>query len=141
MTVNAANTIVVLDDPISSFDSNFYYNAISYIREKTLNVGQTFIFTHKFALLKDFSMMFKERITALRRLMKEKNIDILIDDVQSSTVIVLENKIKSELNGRHSTDSILNQKNIKLRLCFIFLHCRALQNPWGTNLWGTSMGD
>lgn len=60
MTVNAANTIVVLDDPISSFDSNFYYNAISYIREKTLNVGQTFIFTHKFALLKDFSMMFKE---------------------------------------------------------------------------------
>ena len=60
MTVNAANTIVVLDDPISSFDSNFYYNAISYIREKTLNVGQTFIFTHKFSLLKDFSMMFKE---------------------------------------------------------------------------------
>ena len=61
MNVNAANTIVVLDDPISSFDSNFYYNAISYIREKTLHVGQTFIFTHKFALLKDFSMMFKER--------------------------------------------------------------------------------
>lgn len=60
MNVNAANTIVVLDDPISSFDSNFYYNAISYIREKTLNVGQTFIFTHKFALLKDFSMMFKD---------------------------------------------------------------------------------
>ena len=59
MNVNASNTIIVLDDPISSFDSNFYYNAISYIREKTLNVGQTFIFTHKFALLKDFSMMFK----------------------------------------------------------------------------------
>ena len=58
--VDAANTIVILDDPISSFDSNFYYNVISYIREKTLNVGQTFIFTHKFALLKDFSMMFKE---------------------------------------------------------------------------------
>lgn len=59
--VNAQDTIVVLDDPISSFDSNFYYNAISYIREKTLHVGQTFIFTHKFALLKDFSMMFKEQ--------------------------------------------------------------------------------
>lgn len=58
--VNISNTIVVLDDPISSFDSNFYYNAISYIREKTLQAGQTFIFTHKFALLKDFSMMFKE---------------------------------------------------------------------------------
>lgn len=54
MNANPSNTIVVLDDPISSFDSNFYYNAISYIREKTLQVGQTFIFTHKFSLLKIF---------------------------------------------------------------------------------------
>ena len=41
--------------------------------------------------------------------LEDYGIDILIDDVQSSTVIVIENKIKSELNGRHSTDSILNQ--------------------------------
>lgn len=53
------NTIVVLDDPISSFDTNFYYNAISYIRDKTSNIGQVFIFTHKFSLLKDYSMMYK----------------------------------------------------------------------------------
>lgn len=57
---DAANTIIVLDDPISSFDTNFYYNAIGYIREKVQQVGQVFIFTHKFSLLKDFSMMFKE---------------------------------------------------------------------------------
>ena len=56
---DAQNTIVILDDPISSFDSNFYYNAISYIREKTSQVGQTFIFTHKFSLLKDYSLMYK----------------------------------------------------------------------------------
>lgn len=48
-------------------------------------------------------------VTIKRIAREEKNIDILIDDVQSSTVIVIENKIKSELNGRHSTDSILNQ--------------------------------
>lgn len=53
------NTIVVLDDPISSFDSNFYYNAISYIRDKTSSVGQTFIFTHKFSLYKDYSLMYR----------------------------------------------------------------------------------
>lgn len=52
------NTIIVLDDPISSFDSNFYYNAISYIREKTEQVGQIFIFTHKFSLFKDYSLMY-----------------------------------------------------------------------------------
>lgn len=59
VNADAQNTIVILDDPISSFDSNFYYNAISYIREKTSQVGQTFIFTHKFSLLKDYSLMYK----------------------------------------------------------------------------------
>jgi len=53
------NTIVVLDDPISSFDSNFYYNAISYIRDMTNRAGQVFVFTHKFSLLKDYSLMYK----------------------------------------------------------------------------------
>ena len=53
------NTIIILDDPISSFDSNFYYNAISYIREKTDSVGQAFIFTHKFSLYKDYSLMYR----------------------------------------------------------------------------------
>ena len=52
------NTIVVLDDPISSFDSNFYYNAISYISEKTKEAGQLFIFTHKFSVFKDFTLMY-----------------------------------------------------------------------------------
>ena len=59
VNADAQNAIVILDDPISSFDSNFYYNAISYIREKTSQVGQTFIFTHKFSLLKDYSLMYK----------------------------------------------------------------------------------
>lgn len=54
------NTIIVLDDPISSFDSNFYYNAISYIKEKSDLAGQTFVFTHKFSLYKDYSLMFKD---------------------------------------------------------------------------------
>lgn len=53
------NTIIILDDPISSFDSNFYYNAISYIRDKTNTVGQTFVFTHKFSLYKDYSLMYR----------------------------------------------------------------------------------
>ena len=60
MNVNESDTIIVLDDPISSFDANFYYNAISYIKAKTADVGQMFVFTHKFSLVKDFTMMFKE---------------------------------------------------------------------------------
>lgn len=63
VSVDTKNTIIVLDDPISSFDSGFYYNAISYIREKTSQVGQTFIFTHKFSLMKDYSLMYKGKGT------------------------------------------------------------------------------
>ncbi len=63
VSADAKNTIIVLDDPISSFDSGFYYNAISYIREKTSHVGQTFIFTHKFSLMKDYSLMYKGKNT------------------------------------------------------------------------------
>ena len=50
--------LVVLDDPISSFDSNFYYNAMSYIREKSSNIGQIFVFTHKFSLFNDYGRMY-----------------------------------------------------------------------------------
>ncbi|WP_147539362.1 AAA family ATPase [Anaerotruncus rubiinfantis] len=52
------NTIVILDDPVSSFDSNFYYSAAAYIRDKLQSIGQAFILTHKFTLYKDFSRMF-----------------------------------------------------------------------------------
>ena len=51
------NTIVVLDDPISSFDSNFYYHAVSFIRNGLEGVGQAFVFTHKFSLYKDLCRM------------------------------------------------------------------------------------
>jgi len=88
---DAQNTIVILDDPISSFDSNFYYNAISYIREKTSQVGQTFIFTHKFSLLKDYSLMYKgntNRYTMQR--------------IQDSPQLVNEDKLISQYHDEYA---------------------------------------
>ena len=76
--VDIKNTIVVLDDPISSFDSNFYYNAISYIRDKTVNAGQVFVCTHKFSLLKDYSLMYKGETN--KYLIKRKNDSPLLQD-------------------------------------------------------------
>ena len=76
---DAQNTIIVLDDPISSFDSNFYYNAIGYIREKSQQVGQVFVFTHKFALLKDFSMMFGDHQTNQYIIQRAHNSPVLVN--------------------------------------------------------------
>lgn len=58
--VSKDNCIIILDDPVSSFDSNYYYSAAAYIRDKLQSVGQAFIFTHKFSLYKDFSRMLSE---------------------------------------------------------------------------------
>ena len=59
INIDKKDTIVVLDDPISSFDSNYYYYALAYIRNKMLNVGQSLIFTHKFSFYKDLCLSFK----------------------------------------------------------------------------------
>lgn len=43
------NGIVVIDDPVSSLDANALYLAYGYIRKRTKDAGQLFIFTHNFS--------------------------------------------------------------------------------------------
>jgi len=47
---DAKNGIVVIDDPVSSFDSQYIYGAFGFIKEKIkeINPKQVFIFTHNF---------------------------------------------------------------------------------------------
>ncbi len=47
-----ANTIVVLDDPVSSLDSNALYLAFGFIRDRASEVGQLIILTHNFTLFR-----------------------------------------------------------------------------------------
>ncbi|MCY4673226.1 MAG: AAA family ATPase, partial [Bacteroidetes bacterium] len=44
--------IVVLDDPVSSLDSNALYLAFGYIKERTKNASQLFVLTHNFAFFR-----------------------------------------------------------------------------------------
>lgn len=43
---------VVLDDPVSSLDTNALYLAFGFIRERTKDAGQLFIFTHNFTFFR-----------------------------------------------------------------------------------------
>ena len=47
---DAQNGIIIIDDPVSSFDSQYLYGAFGFIKEKIkeLNPQQVFIFTHHF---------------------------------------------------------------------------------------------
>lgn len=44
--------VVVLDDPVSSLDANALYLAFGFIRERTMDAGQLFIFTHNFSFFR-----------------------------------------------------------------------------------------
>jgi wobble nucleotide-excising tRNase len=46
------NGVVVLDDPVSSLDGNALYLAFGFIRERTKDADQLFIFTHNFTFFR-----------------------------------------------------------------------------------------
>lgn len=45
-------TVIVVDDPISSFDSNNLFHAYSYLREHCKEAGQLMVLTHNFSFYK-----------------------------------------------------------------------------------------
>lgn len=49
---NKRNGIVVIDDPIFSLDANSRFQAFSFMKNATKEVGQLFIFTHNFDFMK-----------------------------------------------------------------------------------------
>jgi wobble nucleotide-excising tRNase len=54
-------SIVVIDDPISSFDSNHLFNAYSFIRNICNEVEQLFVMTHNFAFFRLVRDWIKEK--------------------------------------------------------------------------------
>lgn len=53
------NGIVVLDDPVSSLDSNALHIAAGYIRTRTRDAGQLFILTHNFGFFREMKNWFR----------------------------------------------------------------------------------
>ena len=67
------NGIVVIDDPISSLDSNSIYSAFSFMKNKTNEAGQLFVMTHNFIFFKEVRRWFcsKEQKKSLYMLRAE----------------------------------------------------------------------
>jgi len=107
---NAQNGIIVIDDPVSSFDSQYLYGAFGVIKEKVkeLNPQQVFIFTHHFLFFR-----------LVRNWMKYErdNVSFYI--------------IKSRINngGRYSTvekiDKLLEKNNSEYTYLFKLVYNRA----------------
>jgi wobble nucleotide-excising tRNase len=50
--------IVIVDDPVSSLDSNALFSASAYLKERTKEAGQLFVLTHNFALFREVKHWF-----------------------------------------------------------------------------------
>lgn len=69
-TFDMTSGIVVIDDPVSSLDANALFSAFGYMKERTKQCGQLFIFTHSFP----FFRLAKNWIHHLPN-QKKKNVD------------------------------------------------------------------
>jgi wobble nucleotide-excising tRNase len=57
-TFDMENGIVVIDDPVSSLDANALFSAFGYMKERTKQAGQLFIFTHSFPFFRNVKNWF-----------------------------------------------------------------------------------
>lgn len=103
-----SNSVIFIDDPVSSLDSNHTFKVYGFLSEKAVNAGQVFITTHNF----DFFNLLKDLIksdpdnTPNRKIKKDKENYYLIKKIKqnSETSSVIENipevlrKFKSEYN-------------------------------------------
>jgi wobble nucleotide-excising tRNase len=48
-----SHSVIVVDDPISSLDSNSLYNAFSFLKNRTESAQQLFVFTHNYSFFKE----------------------------------------------------------------------------------------
>lgn len=51
-TFDLKNGLVVIDDPVSSLDDNALFSAFGYMKDRTKDAGQLFIFTHSFSFFR-----------------------------------------------------------------------------------------
>lgn len=117
--------IIFIDDPISSFDSNFIYNSFSLISTHFKDAGQLFISTHNFQffnLLKEWFINKNKNIEKNNKKQKRNNqsekplpcefymVENFIEsDIRKAKIIELDKTLKKYKSEYHFLFSLLNK--------------------------------
>jgi len=72
---NLQESIVVIDDPISSLDENAIFHAFGFMKECVKNAGQVFILTHSFSFFRQVKNWFSYEKSANFYMLKTKDIN------------------------------------------------------------------
>lgn len=109
------DTIVVVDDPVSSFDSNHLFHAYSFLRSNSDKAKQLFVLTHNFTYFKLIRDWFEGVNRNRRRMTPPKEPNANFYTIEASTTI-----------PRHSTfkdaDASLVNYNSEYHYIFSRLH-------------------
>lgn len=88
------NTIVVVDDPVSSFDSNHLFHAYSFLRSNCDKANQLFVFTHNFTYFKLIRDWFEGVNRNRRRKNPAKDPNAFFYTIETSTVVPRQSTFK-----------------------------------------------
>lgn len=142
---NLLDSVVVLDDPVSSLDANALYCAFGFIRERTQRAGQLFILTHNFPFFRQVRNWFmhtrqQEHLYMLEctyngadRKSQLRRLDLLLRDYDSEYHYLFARVYRAE---NSPTEKLLEENyilpNIARRLLETFL---AFKYPGKESMW------
>lgn len=100
--------IVVVDDPVSSLDSNFLYCAFGFMKNRLKDVGQLFVLTHNFlffrAVRRWFGKIAKNKQDLVRYYMLEVTTE---NDVRESRIVQLDPLLRNFESEYHYLFSLV----------------------------------
>jgi wobble nucleotide-excising tRNase len=108
-------TVVVVDDPVSSFDSNHLFHAYSFLRSNCDTAKQLFVFTHNFTYFKLIRDWFEGINRNRRRKNPPKDPNAFFYTIEASTTIPRNSTYKD-------ADSSLVNYNSEYHYIFSRLH-------------------
>ncbi len=104
------DTVVVIDDPLSSFDSNNVHNAYSYLIKHCTDSKQLFVLTHNFMffrLLRDYYQKRNENVEKKNKKAREKNeldkIKELVTNIYAIQAFSVGEKRQSKIDNADET--------------------------------------
>ena len=112
--------IIVIDDPISSFDSNFIYHCFSLINNHFNEVGQLFISTHNFQLFNLVKDWFLNKNNHTRRDNKEAELTGKAEKPIPCEFFMVENFIESDKRKAKLVSLDKTLRNYKSEYHFLF---------------------
>ncbi|MEI8186833.1 MAG: AAA family ATPase [Chlorobiaceae bacterium] len=134
------NGIVVIDDPISSLDSNSIYHAYGFMKERTKNAGQLFVLTHNFTFFQQVKKwlsfykknercfyMLEAQADTNGRYSNIKLLDSLLENYESEYQYLYSIVWKCANGGAGSLSDFYQMPNIARRLLESFLSFRQPQ--------------